>query len=118
MPRARRRAPEARQSDFTDEHREFLETGNCDEWNFLCEPHPLDTTPEGRGKVVEAWQEHGAEITAEWIVSNPGSRPWAWWLVEHGMSPPHDEHEALERAGLLGDDELAALETSDATNET
>lgn len=46
------------------------------------------TLPEGYsmalffdGEWVRAarWREHGAALTAAWILEHPGTRPWAWW---------------------------------------
>lgn len=28
------------------------------------------------------WAEHGAQILADWIRDHPGTRPFAWWIVE------------------------------------
>lgn len=36
-----------------------------------------------------AWDEQGEELTATWMKERPGSRPFAWWLLE-GV-PVHGE---------------------------
>jgi len=28
------------------------------------------------------WREHRADVLEDWIASNPGTRPWAWWQYD------------------------------------
>lgn len=41
-----------------------------------------------REEFEDAWDEHGETILAEFIEENPGRRPFAWWLLEHGEERP------------------------------
>lgn len=35
--------------------------------------------PQIEARMREDWETHREELVADWITSNPGSRPWAWW---------------------------------------
>lgn len=35
---------------------------------------------DGEWVRAAAWREHGAAITAAWILEHPGTRPWGWWV--------------------------------------
>jgi hypothetical protein len=37
---------------------------------------------------AEAWRYHGERLLADWIEKYPGSRPWPWWVFEHGQERP------------------------------
>lgn len=41
-----------------------------------------------REEFAAAWAEHGPKILADWIAKHPGTRPFGWWLVEHGHERP------------------------------
>ena len=37
---------------------------------------------------TEAWDVVRDEVLERWIAKNPGSRPFAWWRVDHGQERP------------------------------
>lgn len=43
---------------------------------------------QDRATFVDAWEIHGERLLAEWIAVNPGSRPFGWWLCDHGKERP------------------------------
>lgn len=99
------RRPERREMfrGLTDEIRYCLETGLC----YLTHEQPsIDA-------LRDAWEAHGAAITAEWIAKEPGTRPFAWWLFvgvpKYGerrttpwWKPMHEENRAAHcKFGIL-----------------
>ena len=36
----------------------------------------------------EAWEIHRDVVLPEYIAKNPGCRPFAWWVLEHGEERP------------------------------
>lgn len=114
-----RRRPEARRRrraiEWTEHDLEHLRTGGCVP---LCAPtglHPEGVViciggPEAAvdPEVLEAaWDDLGAEILEEWIEERPGSRPWAWWMLQapEGRRQGEAERAYLERLGLMTHDE-------------
>lgn len=75
-------------------------------------------TPEDLANV---WDSLGDELLAEWITANPGTRPWAWWVCEHGQERPVTgswatpavvaKHRAESRFGFLHSDIWSGRET-------
>ena len=41
-----------------------------------------------------AWERHGDDLTREWIVDNPGTRPFAAWLFD--LVPKYGERQTTE----------------------
>lgn len=95
MPPLKRRGP-GRRADVAElsiDQRYHLETGM---WFFGGFGTDLAT-------FTEAWELHGETITADWIRDHPGTRPFAWWLLEHKQERPMirtmpAEHLAAHRA--------------------
>ena len=68
--------------------------------------------PWNMDEAREAWHDLGESMTAEWIASAPGSRPYGWWRFVVNREPPRGREEQrryLTRAGLLTSDERRAL---------
>src|SRR5262249_43497698 len=56
----------------------------------LEQGHPL-VPGEGYGRREDfeaAWRLHGEGLLEEWIEAHPGTRPFAWWLLDHGKERP------------------------------
>lgn len=78
MPRVRRIA-KRRYSSYGPQHIRQLKTGH----DFFGDAFGSDQRLNGKVDIEamhEAWEQLGDEILAEWIMENPGSRPFAWWL--------------------------------------
>ena len=73
----------------------------------LGDPQPF-ASPAAR---KAAWQRHQHRLIGT-LPSSPGRRPLAWWQYDAPIRwPGYDaERSTLYEAGLLGDDERAALE--------
>lgn len=73
------------------------------------EPDLVDNEPLWRS----LWETYGDELTAEHIHRNPGTRPKGWWKFTHDrdLEPLEGEAqvETLDRLGLIGPEELAAI---------
>ena len=72
----RPRRPRARADEFSDEELAWLRGEPEAErslWFFS------EATPE---KLEALWREHGAEIVAEHILDDPGTRPQRWWTYD------------------------------------
>jgi len=50
--------------------RERLESGY---WFFAVDNEPANA------ELQRLWVAHREELLAEWILAQPGTRPWAWW---------------------------------------
>lgn len=46
---------------------------------WLSQPHRTGTMPDDSASAAELWQVYGEQITRDWIMKNPGSRPRPWW---------------------------------------
>lgn len=49
---------------------------------FTVQGQLLHATRPDAPEAVPAWATWGESITAEWIEQHPGSRPFAWWVLE------------------------------------
>jgi hypothetical protein len=99
------------------------------QWEFLCD---VETTPDNFErwvldadcspffKVKDLWEANRAEILAEYIADNPGSRPSLWWTYDALEEPDGSETEAmyLKRHGLLMPGERKRLTKPDFEPET
>jgi hypothetical protein len=43
---------------------------------------------ETKEEMAAAWDAVGKELLREWIAENPATRPYAWWLFDHGKERP------------------------------
>jgi hypothetical protein len=82
MPR-RRWLIKARREPLSPAMRVYLELGQGGLY-AANQRAPLDGYGAARffdGEHVRAarWREHGAEITATWVLEHAGTRPWGWW---------------------------------------
>lgn len=65
-----------------------------------------------RERRAAAWAALRGDILPAWVREHPGTRPWAWWLVEAGQEPPESpeaQRAYLEARGLLTPAEKRAL---------
>ncbi|MDB5344303.1 MAG: hypothetical protein JWP89_2680 [Schlesneria sp.] len=75
--RQRRQQPTDRLADLSEDLLADLRTGS-----------PIFERYETIDDMRDAWEEFGDEILAAWIVLQPGTRPFAWWLFDHGKERP------------------------------
>ncbi len=73
-----------RPGDYGPGHRRFLLNGGvvfASEAPGFFPPAAIVGTYQNvdREALREAWAALGDEITAEWVMSHPGTRPQAWW---------------------------------------
>lgn len=81
MPTNRRRRQQRRRVDVRELRRgevHHLESGMCLLQSFRGDLESFR----------EAWHQHREEILAAFVARNPGKRPFAWWLLEHGKERP------------------------------
>jgi hypothetical protein len=71
--------------------------------------HALNSDGLDQEFVEEFWEYHGERITNEWIAKYPGSRPWPWWVFDHGQERPiinpmeaAEELREIERSSYFG----------------
>lgn len=59
-------------------------------------------------ETLRRWALHRDGIIKTWITEHPGSRPWAWWMIEAPAprDPGETELDYLRRHGLLTKAEL------------
>jgi hypothetical protein len=79
MPR-RRNAPRRRRPDLAELTRD-------QEYHLTRGSFFFDGIPD-RADFEAAWEEHGERLLAEWVEEHPGTRPFAWWLLDHGEERP------------------------------
>jgi hypothetical protein len=83
--------------------------------SHLTSPWRADAPPYGVGvsgpTAAELWAAYGAEVTAEWIERNPGTRPPAWWRFDAPVCPVDGDEgvDYLRRHRLLTPEELRRL---------
>lgn len=77
MPRIRRRGHRERVA-LTRPQREILLFGTP-----ILNAWPSEKF-ESEEQMFRAWQEHRAELLAEFAEERPGKRPWAWHHFEGG----------------------------------
>lgn len=80
MPTNRRRRPQSRRGDVA-------ELDFCHEYHLLHGYWMIEGF-ETREEFEAAWDYHGERLLAEWVEEHPGSRPFAWWLIDHGKERP------------------------------
>lgn len=59
----------------------------CREYHLL-RGRPMIEGYATRDELESAWAIHGEALLAEWIEQHPGTRPFAWWLCDHGHERP------------------------------
>jgi hypothetical protein len=96
MPTNRRYRRHERRPDLSElsaDQRQELETGRPFFGGFKRD----------RAALEEAWDLHGEAILAEFIAKHPATRPFAWWLLEHGQERPivHPEPGPQEQLDAL-----------------
>ncbi len=82
-----RRERTGRRHDFlaSERVRSFLQFG-FDEW--YLDPDVAPAIPPEAGipfamdDLRDAWSAIGRELTAQWVETAPGSRPWGWWAFQ------------------------------------
>lgn len=75
MPR-RRLAAKRRFDSLTPEQRDAL----LHEFSVLGRAVPEAFLTEDAMRL--AWEIHRSALLAEFAITNPGQRPWGWWLFE------------------------------------
>lgn len=78
-----RKTTRARHGQDDDAIRRALIDGvacNCDADGHRLHVPSMD-------ELREVWQKLGNELTAEFIKTHPGRRPWAWWTINPGKMP-------------------------------
>ena len=61
--------------------------------HLLCSWRSLGRIFETLEEFTEAWEAVRDEVMPRYIEKNPGSRPFAWWRVDHGKELPVVEPE-------------------------
>ncbi|MBL8798775.1 MAG: hypothetical protein JNM56_33085 [Planctomycetia bacterium] len=98
MPTNRRRRVQRRRQQITVltvGQRYHLETGM----------HLLDGFDD-RATFEAAWEMHRPDIMADFAAQQPGRRPFAWWLLDHGEERPvlHGRLTAAELQAIRDDE--------------
>lgn len=89
VPKRRRQKPADMLADLHPELRRDMEKG----YSFFHKFESLE-------HMQDAWDAFGPDLLAEWILANPGTRPFAWWVCEHKQERPilkPDPYEAVRR---------------------
>ena len=77
VPKRRRKPPASALADLDSDLRRDLEHGH----GFFTEYKTIED-------MQAAWDAVGEELLAAWIEENPGTRPYAWWLLVHRKERP------------------------------
>ncbi len=77
VPKRRRKPPATALADLDRDLRRDLEKGR----GFFAEYKTIED-------MQAAWAGVGDELLAAWIEANPGTRPYAWWLLVHRKERP------------------------------
>ncbi len=82
------------------------EMGYLEGWELLIGPGGRSAFASDAARRA-AWQAHREEILKRWEHGYPGMRPSAWWRYDAPEPRLENERdaEALERLGLLSDEE-------------
>lgn len=115
MPLKRRRSRHRRDA-WEWEHRHALRWGHdhFDKFSRYGGAWNMDTARA-------CWADVGEERLAEFVETQPGTRPFAWWHFERGLRflealliQPEEQARYLRRHRLLTADERRSLEARDA----
>jgi hypothetical protein len=87
MPTKRSRRPQLVRTPFTSALRRFLESGDYgggegSHLDFKIFDLAGAVLHGEYDEIRARWAEHGAGLLADWIREHPGTRPFAWWILE------------------------------------